>query len=131
MIARGTRIIEYTGERIPLARLLADAGAAAGAPVYTFRLNESTVVDGTRGGNEARLINHSCDPNCEVYVFEERLYVYAMRDIARGEELTFDYHLSRALKGATKRGASAAYPCRCGSPKCRGTMLSRNNRKRH
>lgn len=130
MIPRGTRIIEYTGERVPLARLLADAGAAAGAPVYTFRLNESTVVDGTRGGNEARLINHSCDPNCEVYVFEERVYVYAMRDITRGEELTFDYQLSRALKGTPQRGANAAYRCRCGSPKCRGTMLSRNNRKR-
>ena len=129
-IPRGTRIIEYTGERVRLARLLVEAADDTGAAVYTFRLNESTVIDGTRGGNEARLINHSCDPNCEVYVFDERVYVYAMRDVIRGEELTFDYQLGRALEGTPHRGASAAYRCRCGSPKCRGTMLSRKHREK-
>ena len=124
-IPRGTRIIEYTGERVPLARLLVEVGAGSAAQAYTFRLNASTVIDGTRGGNEARFINHSCDPNCEAYVFDEKVYIYAMRDIVRGDELTFDYQLSPVLRGRRPKADRAAYLCRCGSPKCRGTMLSR------
>jgi SET domain-containing protein len=124
-IPRGTRVIEYTGERIPLARLLVEVSAGSATEVYTFQLNPSTMIDGSRGGNEARLINHSCDPNCEAYVFDERVYVYALRDIVRGEELTFDYQLTPALKGRPQRGNKTAYLCCCGSPKCRGTLLSR------
>jgi len=131
-IPKGTRIIEYMGERVPLTKLLVEIAEGKPASVYTFRLTDSTVIDGARNGNEARFINHSCEPNCEAYVFDERLYIYAMRDIVRGEELTFDYQLDSALKTRRKKQNLKAYACRCGSPNCRGTMLSikRNSRKR-
>lgn len=123
-IPKGTRIIEYTGERVPLAQLLAEIAEGKPASVYTFRLTESTVIDGARNGNEARLINHSCEPNCEAYLFDARMYIYAMREIVRGEELSFDYQLTPAIKGTKKKANTEAYACRCGSPNCRGTMLS-------
>lgn len=123
-IPRGTRIIEYTGDRVPLARLLVEVSGGAAAQVFTFRVNGSTVIDGARGGNEARLINHSCDPNCDAYVFDERVYIYARRDIERGEELTFDYQLRPALDRRPPKHDTAAYRCGCGAPRCRGTMLA-------
>ena len=82
-IPRGTRIIEYTGEHLPIDRPYPAPGD--GNPrVYTFALNDTTVIDGSRGGNDARYVNHSCDPNCDPYVFDNRAYIYAMRDIVRG-----------------------------------------------
>ena len=131
-IPKGTRIIEYLGERVPLTNLLTEIADGKTAPVYTFRLTDSTVIDGARNGNEARFINHSCEPNCEAYSFDERMYIYAMRDIVRGEELTFDYQLGSAMKTRRTKQHLEAYACRCGSPDCRGTMLSlkRNSRKK-
>lgn len=129
-IPRGTRIIEYTGERVPLENLLVEVVAGRISPVYTFRLNETTVIDGARNGNESRFINHSCEPNCEAYSFDDRMYIYAMRDIVRGEELTFDYKLSSAVKGSRKKADTAAYACCCGSENCRGTMLAVKKRIR-
>ncbi|MCY7339038.1 MAG: SET domain-containing protein-lysine N-methyltransferase, partial [Sphingomonas bacterium] len=93
-IHRGARIIEYSGERVAADQLVAPADGAESARVYTFRLNETVVIDGARGGNASRFINHSCAPNCEAYAFDDRLYIYALVDIARGEELTFDYKLA-------------------------------------
>jgi SET domain-containing protein len=122
-IPKGTRITEYVGARIPMVNLLVEIAAGKPAHVYAFRLNESTVIDGARGGNDARFINHSCDSNCEAYVFDERMYIYAMRDIVRGEELTFDYQLGSAIGTRPRKADREAYACRCGSPKCRGTML--------
>lgn len=125
IIPKGTRIIEYAGERVPLANLLVEMAEGKPASVYTFRLTEGTVIDGARNGNDARFINHSCEPNCEAYAFDERMYIYAMREIVRGEELSFDYQLTSAIKGTNKKAnTEEAYACRCGSPNCRGTMLS-------
>lgn len=132
-IPKGTRIIEYTGERVPVARILAEIAEGKPASLYTFRLTESTVIDGARNGNEARLINHSCEPNCEAYLFDAQMYIYAMREIVRGEELSFDYQLTPAIKGTTKKANTEAYACRCGSLSCRGTMLSpkKDSQKNH
>lgn len=124
-IPKGTRIIEYAGERVLLAKLLVEIVEGKPSRVYTFRLSDSTVIDGARNGNDARFINHSCEPNCAAYAFDERMYIYAMRDIVRGEELTFDYQLRRATKRAKKEVTTEAHTCRCGSLHCRGTMLSR------
>ena len=93
-IHRGARIIEYCGERVAADRLLAPADDPNQARVYSFRLNDSVVIDGARGGNSSRFINHSCAPNCEAYAFDDRLYIYAIIDIVRGAELTFDYKLA-------------------------------------
>jgi uncharacterized protein len=61
-------------------------------------------------------LNHSCDPNCEVDEVKGRVWLFALRDIAAGEELVWDYNLYDDEDPA---------PCHCGSPKCRGTMYSR------
>ena len=114
-IPRGARIIEYTGARIPI-------GEANSA--YALALDLETVVDGAQGGNEARFVNHSCAPNCETYIFDGHAYLYAMRDIARGEELTYDYRLDSA-PGAPRPDQNApAYRCQCGAATCRGTLLT-------
>lgn len=123
-IPRGTRIIEYTGERVPIADLLVEMAQGKPANAYAFRLDDSTVIDGARNGNDARFINHGCEPNCEAYVFDERLYIYAIRDIVRGEELTFDYQLGSAIKCSKRKANAETYACRCGSPNCRKTMLA-------
>ena len=119
-IHRGARIIEYLGERVAADRLLEPAGGPDQARVYAFRLNETVVIDGARGGNASRFINHSCAPNCEAYAFDDRLYIYAIVDITRGEELTFDYKLSPPLGLPAEGGPTHA--CACGAANCRGTM---------
>lgn len=120
-IHRGARIIEYIGERVSADRFLAPAGGTGTARVYTFRLNETIVIDGARGGNASRFINHSCAPNCEAYAFDDRMYIYAQVDIARGEELTFDYKLAPP-DGQRAKAAPDEHACACGATNCRGTM---------
>ena len=124
-IPRGSRIIEYLGERISLASLLSELAVPTATNVYLFRLRHDTVIDGARNGNDARFINHSCDPNCEVFIFNDRVYIYAMRDILRGEELTFDYQLGPAIRSPKRAVDLELYACHCGSPNCRGTMIAR------
>jgi SET domain-containing protein len=123
-IPKGTRIIEYVGERVPVSQFMVEVLGGKPASIYAFRLNESFVIDGARDGNDARFINHSCEPNCEVYVFDDRAYVYAMRDIKRGEELTFDYQLQSSTRRAISKTDSEKYRCNCGSEHCRGTMIA-------
>ena len=73
------------------------------------------------GGNDARFINHQCDPNCESTIEKGRVFIDAIRSIAKGEELGYDYQIGRE-KGDPPN-VDEIYACRCGSPKCRGTML--------
>jgi len=129
-IPKGTRIIEYLGRRIPIGTLLVEIAADKPIRTYSFRVNETTMIDGTVGGNDARFINHSCEPNCEAYVFDDRVYIYAMRDIIRSEELTFDYKLGPALTGAEKKIDKSQFACNCGSPGCRGTMLAMKQKRK-
>jgi SET domain-containing protein len=128
----GTRVIEYTGARVPVTALLTDVTSVAATHVYVFRLSASTAIDGARGGSDARFINHSCDPNCEAYIFDDRVYIYAVQDIARGDELTLDYKLGPVIHGPRSRArAKALYACRCGAKTCRGTMLASRRRGAH
>jgi hypothetical protein len=127
-IARGRRIIEYTGERITPDE--ADARYAGGTSahplVLLFVVDSRTVIDAAVGGNEARFINHSCEPNCESVTHGQRIWVHALRDIKQGEELTYDYNLT----GEDDDGREAdQYPCQCGSAGCRGTMFKLADRK--
>ena len=132
-IPRGTRIVEYIGARVPVSKFLVAISEGKPASIYAFRLNDSILIDGAVGGNESRFINHSCEPNCEAYVFDDRAYIYAMRDITRGEELTFDYQLQRTIKSRVSKKDKEQYPCFCGSPNCRGSMIApvRNKKKRY
>jgi SET domain-containing protein len=111
-IRKGSRVVEYSGPRLTPeeANRLYD-----GAPrTYLYGLEDGkTVIDGEGMG---AYLNHSCDPNCEVDEIKNRVWILAIRNIAAGEELLWDYNLYDDDDPA---------PCHCGSPKCRGTMYSR------
>ena len=120
-IARGTRVVEYTGERITHAEADArydDAGMRR-HHTFLFTIDRTTVVDAAVGGGPARFLNHSCEPNCVPIVESGRVFVAARRDIRPGEELTYDYAYAREGGEDEER-----YACRCGAARCRGTLLS-------
>jgi uncharacterized protein len=123
-IRRGTRIIEYTGERLtPLeADARYDDDRSEHPHVLLFTVDKRTVIDAGVGGNEARYFNHSCEPNCEAVTEQGRVYLEALRTIAAGEELTYDYQLERG--GWPTAEWERRYACRCGAATCRGTMLA-------
>jgi uncharacterized protein len=117
-IKKATRVLEYTGRR--LRRQEADRIYHDRPSTYLFVLADGqTVIDGI---GMASLVNHSCQPNCEPAEEDERIYLFALRDIAAGEELTYDYNLTNS----NDREMS----CCCGSKKCRGTMYSKEEIKR-
>lgn len=84
-IKKGSRIIEYTGRLVPKAERLKDWGK------YYFEVGKDMVIDGNVRTNLARRINHSCVPNCEADGPEGKVYIWALRNIKAGEELTYDY----------------------------------------
>ena len=129
-IPAGTRVIEYAGERLTEAEAEARYPDVPGERHHTFLFALEDVVDGEEvavvvdaavGGNAARFLNHSCAPNCDVVVEGARLWVDALRDVAPGEELTYDYAF--VLPERHTPAAKRRYPCACGAPTCRGTIL--------
>jgi SET domain-containing protein len=124
-IPAGTRIIEYTGERIT--EEIADArypeDPSTPHHTFLFAIDGGVVIDAAYRGNLARWINHSCDPNCDAVVEGNRVFIESLRDIAPGEELRYDYNfiLPERHTPAMKR----RYPCICGAPNCRGTILAK------
>jgi len=129
-IAAGERIIEYRGERITwddATRRAAERGGPVNHTFY-FSLADGNVIDGGRRGNDARWINHACEPNCEAYEDDGRVYIHALRDIDAGEELNYNYALiyDERHTPALKR----LFACRCGTPACTGTMLAPKKRSR-
>jgi hypothetical protein len=127
-IAAGTRLLEYLGERISHteAGRRYYAAATPDAHVLLFTVDRWTVIDGGVGGRAARYVNHSCDPNCEADTEAGRIFITSLRDIAAGEEITYDYNMDapRPLPRDWRR----RYGCRCGAARCRGTMLVRPRR---
>ncbi|HKB08248.1 MAG TPA: SET domain-containing protein-lysine N-methyltransferase [Candidatus Polarisedimenticolia bacterium] len=123
-IARGTRIVEYTGERISHAEADAryDDPRMSRHHTFLFTLDRSMVIDAAVGGGAARFLNHSCDPNCAPVVEGGRVFIEAARDIRPGEELTYDYAYRR--EGGADEEREDRYACRCGARRCRGTLLS-------
>jgi uncharacterized protein len=81
------------------------------------------MIDAAFGGNLARWINHSCDPNCEAVEEDGRIYIESIRDIEPGEELAYDYNYILDERHTPKM--KKRFPCRCGAPACRGTILGR------
>ncbi len=123
-IKEGERIIEYLGERITQdqADERYDDGAMSRHHTFLFSVDEDTVIDAARNGNDARFINHSCAPNCQAFLEEDRIFIYALRDLAPGEELVYDYGYERTEGMGPDE--EALYVCRCGAPECRGTILA-------
>jgi SET domain-containing protein len=127
-IRKGRRIVEYTGERISNAE--ADRryndDAMDNPHTFLFTVGPDTVIDGAVGGNEARFINHSCEPNCEAVIEDGRIFIEALGNISLGQELTFDYQLER--EGHWRKDFAERYACRCGTAGCRGTLLIKPKR---
>jgi hypothetical protein len=129
LIPRGERVIEYVGERITKAeavrredRRLARLAAGGDGCVYVFELNQRHDLDGDVAWNPARRINHSCAPNCEAQRGRGRIWIVARRDIAPGEELTYDYGFDFA--------EWRDHPCCCGAEQCAGYIVNGGQRWR-
>jgi SET domain-containing protein len=122
-IPKGTRIVEYTGRRIPYARASERYADDGGHPTHTllFELDDDMVIDAGQGGNAARWINHRCDPNCEAVDEDGRIFIEAIRAIAPGEELGYDYRLTLDERHTPR--VKRRWPCFCGAAACRGTLL--------
>ncbi len=127
-IPKGKRIVEYTGERISHQESdeRYDDDAVASPHTFLFIVDSKTVIDAAVGGNEARFINHSCNPNCETMIEDGRVWVLALRNIEPGEELSYDYLLERP--GRYRTEYEKQYACHCGAPNCRGIMLAKPRR---
>jgi SET domain-containing protein len=123
-LPKGTRIIEYRGRRTSWGEAMGRGDSDPNDPAHTFLfgLDDGRVIDARLGGNAARWINHSCDPNCEAFEDDaSRIFVEARRTIRPGEELTYDYRL--VVEGRMTKRERAQYTCRCGARKCRGFLL--------
>jgi hypothetical protein len=117
-IRKGRRVAEYTGPRITKAE--ADAAYENSSITYLFGLGDGSVV--IDGQCTAMYINHSCNPNCESVEIGGRVWIKSIRNIAPGEELTYDYCLYDGDDGEAL--------CNCGAAKCRGTLYSKEEVKR-
>ena len=130
-IPAGTRIIEYGGARISAKEADRRHPTNPDDPFHTFffALSSGRVIDGGDQGNDARWINHSCQPNCEAQEGKhgKRVYIVALQDIPRGTELSYDYGL--VLDGRITKALKEGYRCLCGTPPCRGTMLALPKKK--
>lgn len=129
-IRRGTRIAEYTGERLTEAEVDARYnGAAVNQPhTFLFLVRDDVYVDASRNGNDARFINHSCAPNCGVDIVRGRIVIKALKTIEPGTELTYDYALE--VEDDPSPARQRLFACRCGAARCRGTMLDIDARDR-
>jgi len=120
-IRRGQRIIEYGGERITAAEgdRRYDDKKMKRHHTFLFSLDKTTVIDGNRHGNDARYINHSCDPNCEAVSERKKIVIYARKNIQPGVELAYDYK----YEWSNDKDDVELYKCKCGSARCRGTIM--------
>lgn len=119
----GERITELLGERISSAE--SDRRAEllpSDGHTFFFWVDEDLVLDCAVNGNSARFINHHCEPNCEAYIEDDRVFIYASRPIEPGDELTYDYNISWSR--SEDSAELQLYACRCGAKQCRGSMLN-------
>ena len=122
-IKKGTKIIEYKGKIITRKQSEENPKFDNGKAIYLFNLNKKYDLDGNFNFNTARLINHSCDPNCEVAGIGLKVWVYAIRDIKKNEELSYDYGF-----GFDKDYKQ--FPCKCGAKNCVGFIVREGSRWR-
>jgi uncharacterized protein len=112
-IAEETRILEYVGERLTKEESWERRKANN---FFIFTVTDDFDIDGAVDWNPARFINHSCGPNCEAREEDEHIWIVALRDIAAGEELSFNYGYD--LEDYEE------HPCICGAPECVGFMVA-------
>ena len=123
-IAKGETLIEYVGEIISAKEAEDRHPHDPEDPNHTFyfQVDDDKVIDALHGGNSAKWINHCCTPNCKPEVIDGRVFIKAKKNILVGEELNYDYGL--IIDEPITKKLIAQYPCWCGSPKCRGTLLA-------
>lgn len=122
-IRKGTRVIEYLGDRIShkVADQRYEDKDEDDGHTFLFIVDRGVVIDAGVDGNDARFINHGCDPNCESVIEDRRVFIEAIRTIQPCEELKYDYQIGRA--DSDPPNVDEIYACRCGAATCRGTML--------
>jgi hypothetical protein len=123
-IPAGQRILEYRGE-VTSWRRAAARYRRSGVPGHTFifGLADGRVIDGSVGGNSARWLNHSCQPNCEaIEDGRGRVFIETIRAVKPGDELCIAYGLT--IDEAVTPELVADYACRCGAKRCTGSMLA-------
>jgi len=122
-IRKGTRIIEYLGDRVSHAQadLRYEHKDITDNHTFLFIVDRGIVIDGGSNGNDARFINHGCDPNCESTIDDRRVFIEAVRTIQPGEELTYDYQIGRDKTDPPN--VDEIFACHCGAASCRGSML--------
>ena len=125
----GEHVIEYVGNFIDKEEserrawaLYEESEKTGGAAVYIFNVSKKWDLDGDVEWNPARLINHSCDPNCEATQEKKRIYISSLRPIVKDEEITFDYGF--------EADSYADHPCRCGSSNCLGYIVGKDHLKK-
>lgn len=130
-LAAESRVIEYRGLRLSHAK--ADrqyAGNAETGHTFLFTLNDAYVIDANQGGNAARWINHSCEPNCQAFLIEhpgrdrklDRVVIETLKPIRAGVELAYNYKITLDERHTPR--LKKLWECRCGAKSCTGTMLN-------
>ena len=116
-------LITYRGQGLTEAEVRARYGDddADDPHTFLFYVAADRYIDAGIGGNDARFINHSCDPNCEAVLSDSTIWIRASKNIQPGVELTYDYSLQ--IEKRASRSRRDRYACRCGTTTCRGTML--------
>ena len=127
-IKKGSQIIEYVGDKVT--KREGDRRADKqinkakknknNGMVYVFELNKRYDIDGDVSYNYARLINHSCNPNCEVVIDNNHLWISAIKNIKKNHELSYNY-------GYSYDTDYDEHKCKCGSSKCVGYILDEDH----
>ena len=122
-INKGEKVIEYKGRKFTHKQVEENDRFDNSKAIYLFTLNERYVLDGDTKTNTAKYINHSCDPNCEVDFIKGKIWIIAIKDIKKGDELSYDY-------GFGYDADFRQFPCKCGSKNCCGYIVRDDQRWR-
>jgi len=122
-IKKGEKVIEYKGKKFTHKQVEENDRFDNSKAIYLFTLNERYVLDGDTKTNTAKYINHSCDPNCEVDIIKGKIWIIAIKDIKKGDELSYDY-------GFGYDADFRQFPCKCGSKNCCGYIVRDDQRWR-
>ena len=132
-IKKNTKIIQYIGKKVTRAegnlrsekRLKKFLNSEEDGSVYIFELNSKFDIDGSYLYNKARYINHSCNPNCEVDIKNNEIWISSIKNIKKGDELSYDYGFE------FDEDDFMDHKCKCGSKKCIGFVISSDDWKKY
>ncbi len=132
-IKKNTKIIQYIGEKVNRSegnkrsgeRIEKYLNSKETGSVYIFELNKKYDIDGSPLYNKARYINHSCDPNCEVDIIDGKIWISSIKNIKKGDELSYDYGYEFDKEDYTD------HKCECGAKNCIGYIISQNDFKKY